>query len=67
VVSPGLAFVGRVQHFADVLEILHEIIASDVVSLQPLNDRFQSDHRKQRAYMAYIRIISGTGSLFVTW
>ena len=38
---PGLAFVGRVEYFADVLEIFHEIITTDVVSLQPLHDVLQ--------------------------
>jgi len=52
---PGLAFVGRVEYFADVLEVLHEIVSTHVVSLQPFHDVLQPVNSDLGCNSAYRR------------
>jgi len=49
---PRLAFVGCIEHFADVLEVLHEVVATNVITLQSLNNVLQSSRSRHISTMS---------------
>jgi len=42
--SPWLAFIGSVEDLADVFKVFSEVVTSNVISLQSLNDILQPGH-----------------------